>query len=595
MTDTGQLNLQWSCHFVAGLAAAGLSHAVISPGARSSPLTLALLRQPEVQCHVLVDERSAAFFALGLAKASGRPVALLCTSGSAPAHWLPAVIEADAGQVPLLLLSADRPPELHGWGANQTVDQLRLFGGFVRAAHALGAPEADFLPRQVHTLAARLVADCGWPCPGPVHVNVPFREPLLPSLPSPPLPGEAEGTPFSLPTGLEVAPPLVLPAPPAVAQAAARLSGRPGIIIAGALPPLERQGGQSQAFATALTTLARRLACPVLVEPLSDLRYGAASTSAPEHLLAHGEALLRRPDFATTPPAWILRFGSAPVSRAVQTWLGRCLAAGSELLLVEGQGRWPDPERSTTQLLRGSAAATAAALADAVSTPAPADWLPPWQAAEQAAAARASSCLAEAGDDLWEAAVVSDTLAALPADSRVLWGNSMAVRDGDAFSGLCPQPLESHGNRGASGIDGQFSTALGLAAAGRQEGRWTAALLGDLAAHHDLNALSAARGLDCLLVVINNGGGGIFEYLPQRQLPEYEQGWLTPVSLDLAHGAAAYGVPHRRVGSRTQLQAALAEGLAAGGPWLIEAVVDRAASVARHRHYWSAFQTPGAS
>ncbi|HET7774804.1 MAG TPA: 2-succinyl-5-enolpyruvyl-6-hydroxy-3-cyclohexene-1-carboxylic-acid synthase [Azospira sp.] len=586
MNATGTTNYQWSRHFVAGLAGAGLAHVVISPGARSTPLALAFLRRPEVRCHVLVDERSAGFFALGLAKATELPVALLCTSGSAPAHWLPAVIEADAGRVPLLLLSADRPPEVHGWGANQTVNQLRLFAGFVRGTHALGTPEEDFVPRQVHTLAARVLAESRWPCPGPVHVNLPFREPLLPPVAK--LASNPAGTDPSPIPCLEAAPPLVLPAPHAVAQAAARLSGRPGLILAGGLVPGE--GGS--AYARAVTALARALACPVLVEPLSGLRHGSAEDS---HLLAHGEALVRDGSFtAAHPPAWILRFGAAPVSRALQTWLGQCIDAGSELLLVESHGGWPDPERGARMLLRGEATATAEALAAAATAPAPRPWLADWQAAERQARQRAAACLAQSGDALWEAPVVADLVAALAPESRLFWGNSMAVRDGDAFSGLGDKPLECHGNRGASGIDGQLSTALGLAAAGTAEGRQTAALLGDLAAHHDLNALAAARGLDCLLVVINNGGGGIFEYLPPRSLPEYERGWLTPVPLALAHGAAAYAVPYRRATTRAVFQAAIAEALAQGGPWLIEAVVERADSVARHRAYWAEFTTDNA-
>lgn len=585
MNATGTTNYLWSRHFAAALAGAGLAHVVISPGARSTPLTLAFLRQAGVRCHLLVDERSAAFFALGLAKATELPVALVCTSGSAPAHWLPAVIEADAGRVPLLLLSTDRPAELHGWGANQTVAQAGLFTGFVRAAHALATPEEGFLPRQVHTLAARLLAECRWPCPGPVHVNLPFREPLLP--PAAKLAASPDLGPVHPP---EAPPPLVLPAPHAVAQAAAHLSGRPGLILAGALPP----GSAGPDYARAVAALARALDCPVLAEPLSGLRHGTAGLEADSrpdshHFLAHGEALVRDSAFAAAQaPTWVLRCGDAQVSRSLQTWLSQCLDQGTELLLLEGEGRWPDPERGTSLLLRGDTAATLAALAEAVAAKAPPAWMQAWRAAEQRAGDLARAALDAAGDDLWEGAVVADLLAALPAESRLFWGNSMAVRDGDSFSGLSAKPLEEHGNRGCSGIDGQLSTALGLAAAGSAEGRYSAALLGDLAAHHDLNALAAARELDCLLVVVNNGGGGIFEYLPARALPEYETGWLTPVPLVLAHGAAAYGVPYRRAASRAEFQAAIAEAVATGGPWLVEAVVERSESVARHRTYWQA-------
>jgi len=577
--DNGYLNFLWSRHFVAALAAAGVGHAVISPGSRSTPLALALLRQPGLDCQVVVDERSAAFLALGLAKGTGQPVALLCTSGSAPAHWLPAVIEADATGVPLLLLSADRPPELHGWGANQTVEQLRLFDGYVRASHALGAPEGQLEPRQIHTLAARLVAESRWPDPGPVHANIPFREPLLPppdmlgQLSEPLLPAPA--------TSLYTRSPQMPPAPEAIAQAAIHLGGRPGVILAGGLIP----DGQTVALAAAMVALAERLDCPILADPLSGLRHGP---HARQRCLAHGEALLRDPDFtATHRPAWILRFGQPPVSKALLNWQSQCLQGGSELWLVEERGRWPDPDRLSTALIRGEPTRVAQALYQALAPQAITNWQTAWSAAEARCASRAAEALAVADAPLWEGALVADLVAALPVDSQLFWGNSMAVRDGDAFSGLSDKTLWHHGNRGASGIDGQFSTALGLARAAHGQDRRTAALIGDLAAHHDLNALSLARELDCLLVVINNGGGGIFEYLPQRGLPEYEAGWLTPVALDLAQAAAAYGLPFTRAHSRAEYQAQLDTALSRGGPCLIEVVVEREASVARHRQYWA--------
>ncbi len=182
MIDTGTLNFLWSQALVAGFVAAGCEHAVLSPGSRSTPLALAMLRQPGLHCSVAVNERSAAFFALGIAKASRRPVMLLATSGTAPANWLPAVIEASQSAVPLILISADRPPELQGCGANQTIDQIGLFGSHVRGSHPLGAPHPDFDPAWLHRLAARVVEQASWPHPGPVHVNQPFREPLLPAV-----------------------------------------------------------------------------------------------------------------------------------------------------------------------------------------------------------------------------------------------------------------------------------------------------------------------------------------------------------------------------------------------------------------------------
>ena len=251
MIDTGTLNFQWSQTLIAGLVAAGVRHAVISPGSRSTPLALAAFREAGLQCHVVIDERSAAFFALGIAKASHKPALLVATSGSAPANWLPAVIEASESGIPMILLSADRPPELHGCGANQTIDQQQLFAGFLRGRHELGVPYADYEVGALVALAAHSVEQSCWPPPGPVHLNQAFREPLVPSAPT----RRPEVSP------VEISCPQLLPAAGAVAAFCAAISGRPGAIVCGALP-------SQPELATAIAELAEQLRCPVLSEPL---------------------------------------------------------------------------------------------------------------------------------------------------------------------------------------------------------------------------------------------------------------------------------------------------------------------------------------
>ena len=255
MPDTGTLNFQWSQAMVAGFVAAGVTHAVISPGSRSTPLALAMLRQAGLICNVAVDERSAAFFALGIAKASQRPVLLLATSGTAPANWFPAVIEAGQSGIPLILISADRPPELQDCGANQSIDQINLFGSHVRASHALAAPHAGFAPAYLHHLAARVYEQATWPDPGPVHINQPFREPLMP---------QDAGLSANIPKTIHVRQPLLQPSPLAVEELAAAISGKPGLIICGELP-------QNPDFPETVTQLAAQLDCPILAEPLSNL------------------------------------------------------------------------------------------------------------------------------------------------------------------------------------------------------------------------------------------------------------------------------------------------------------------------------------
>ncbi|MBK5915666.1 2-succinyl-5-enolpyruvyl-6-hydroxy-3-cyclohexene-1-carboxylic-acid synthase [Rhodocyclus purpureus] len=569
--DQGLTNLLWAQTFVDALAAAGLRDAVISPGSRSTPLALALLRQPAIRSTVVIDERCAAFFALGRAKDSGLPVALLCTSGSAPANWFPAVIEAAQSATPLLLMSADRPAELQGWGANQTVDQLGLFGTHVRAAHALEAPQAGFAPGWLRRFAARIVAESLAPLAGPVHVNLPFREPLLPA-----------ADPAQWPQATTVdsvvlaAAGLSLPDPAAIAATAAELSGRPGIIVCG--------GGRFPAgFAEAILALAAALDCPVFAEPLSGLRFGAHfAGEGRRRICVRHESFLRSRDFVDTQrPDWVLRFGDFPVTKQVQQWLAAVVPAMQ--IVVAPPGRWSDPQHAATRFLHGDALAITRRLASAVTATAPPGWCEAFARAE-AAVERALEQAGSESDAFWEGVIVPALLARLPAGFRFFCGASMAIRDLDTFSGSSDKLLAFFTNRGASGIDGNLSTAAGISGAGA-----TLALVGDLTCAHDSGGLALARGRPLLVVVVNNGGGGIFEYLAPAALPEFARGWLTPVDADFAHLAATWGITYRRAATLTDLQAALDTALATlarNEPCLIEAVVDRPLSLSRHRDWW---------
>ncbi len=556
--ETGQLNLAWATALVAGFVAAGVRHAVISPGSRSSPLALALLREPAFRCEVMVDERSAAFFALGIGKASGKPALLLATSGSAPAHWLPAAIEADQAGVPLLLLSADRPPELHGWGANQTIDQSALFAGFLRDRQMLGAPHAGFEAGWLHRVAARAVAAACGPLAGPVHINQPFREPLLPPAESPPIP-----KPTPLPAvRIAIAAPARLPTD-TLAELADLLANSPGVIVCGPAPA-------SPEFASAVTTLAERLDCPILAEPLSNLRFGPHDR---RRIYCRQDRWLRRTDFvAAHRPAWILRFGDVPVGRPLQSFA----ALATRVVIVEPRPRWNDPAHTATDLLRADPAALCAALA-ALMPPA---HRPQWMSAFAAAEAEAEATLASQAAPA-EAALISAALAARPG-TPLFVGNSLLVRDLDAFSGSGSAALEFFANRGVSGIDGNLSTAAGIAAVRGP----TIALLGDLACQHDLGGLAALRGRPLAAVVVNNGGGGIFEHLPPAELAEFSTGWLTPQELDFSAAARTFGIPYRRVDDPADLGPALAASLAAGQALLCEAMVDRRVSRDLREAWW---------
>ncbi|HSO06709.1 MAG TPA: 2-succinyl-5-enolpyruvyl-6-hydroxy-3-cyclohexene-1-carboxylic-acid synthase [Pelomicrobium sp.] len=562
--DTAADNLAWAGHLVDALAAAGVTRAVISPGSRSTPLALAWLRHPGARTWVQVDERAAAFFALGLARGSGAPVALLATSGSAPAHWLPAVIEASQSATPLVLISADRPAELQDCGANQTVDQVKLFGSHARAFHQTGeASRAPERLRQLRWLAARAADEARHPLPGPVHINVPLREPLLPA-------GELPALPHDATPAVRVSHCPPAPRPQAITELAHELAGNPGLIVCGPM-------AADATFAAAVTDLAAQLGTAVLADPLSNLRFGPHDR---RRVLTRYDAFLRHGFVYEGTLRWVLRFGAAPTSKPLLQLLERLDVAQT---LVTGDGRWRDPVHRATRVLHADAAQTCHALSLAVDRRFEADLLPPLRALEQHAEAAAKALAGV--EPLFEAQVIGALVERLPGGARVYAGNSMVIRDLDSFSGSGAQAIEMLGSRGASGIDGNVSTALGIAAAAD---RPFAALLGDLALFHDLNGLHAARDADALLVVLNNGGGGIFGYLPQSALPEFERGWLTPVGLDIGQAARLFGVEHRRAVTAAELTRALDELMPARGARLLEAVIDREASLAHHRVYWEA-------
>ena len=561
MRDRGLLNLRWATALADGLVAAGVNDCVLSPGSRSTPLALAFLRQPTLRCHVILDERSAAFFALGIAKASGRPVLVLCTSGSAAANWFPAVIEADAGATSLVLLSADRPPELQGWGANQTIDQTHLFGRHVRTFHQPGAPDVDFSPHYVHRLAARLVSESRWPLPGPVHLNLALREPLLPS-------AEAADWPTAtVLTRIPLATAGLLPDARLIADLASTIGGHSGVIICGAAdyPP---------DFAEAVTALARQLDCPILAEPLSNLRFGAPDR---HRLCVRYDTFLRNPSFiAAYAPQWLLRFGAFPVTRSLQNWLEK--AGGATQIIVCPDPRWPDPQHRARKIVQADPTEVCRALQAANPPPTAQAWCAAFRQAELAVEALASTYQAQ---DSFEGALIPALIERLPAGHSLFCGNSMAMRDFDAFSGSSAKKLRIFGNRGASGIDGNLSTALGITTDGT-----CVALVGDLTAQHDLTALAAAGGRDLIFIITNNGGGGIFDYLPQAALPEFERAWLTPQSLNFAAAAQAFGVAYEEAETLDHFKSALARALDQGGTTLIEIKTNRQRSADLHRRYW---------
>ncbi|MCW2240474.1 2-succinyl-5-enolpyruvyl-6-hydroxy-3-cyclohexene-1-carboxylic-acid synthase [Azospirillum canadense] len=557
------LNFQWAAVLIDSLVACGVTHAVMSPGAQMAPLSLACRANPEMTVSVVIDERSAAFLALGLARATRRPTVLICTSGSATGQWYPAVMEASAGQTPLILLTADRAPENQDRSSAQAIDQIKLYGSHVRASHHLPPPDASIAA--LVPLMARAYEQSLWPAPGPVHINVPFRDPFIPQ----------DRSKLFTPQPATVSRPQVSSQPTELREIAERIAGRPGVIVSGA-------GELDGDAAAAIISLAETLACPVIADPLSNLRFDPA---ADDHVIAGADSFLRSAAFAGAHhPGWVLSVGGPPTSKPLLRWLQNARVA--DYIVVDPSPRWPDPLLRATRLLRASPAALCRDLATAVgAAPAAHGWLTGFVAADRAVEAGIARV---AGVGFWEAQIVRRLIAAAANGSALFSGNSMAVRDFDSFSGKAPRGLRLLANRGTNGIDGNVGTFLGIAAA--QRGVTTLGLIGDMAFAHDVGSLQMAGDLDVVLVVGNNGGGAIFDYLATAKAPEYAD-FLAPPSIDIRLAAEAAGWRTWRAEDAESFDATFVEAMRARGPRLIEAVIDRAESVASHKAFWTAMET----
>jgi len=539
------------------LVRSGVTEAVLAPGSRSAPLALALLRRAQagdLRLHVRIDERSAGFLALGLAKASRRPVPVLCTSGTAAAHLHAAVIEADEAGIPLLVLTADRPPELRGTGASQTIDQLKLYGSAVRWFAEAGVPEdrpgAGGYWRSLASKAWAMAAGAAGGFPGPVHLNLPLRDPLVP----------ADGS-------------MGDPAGPGPGEWPAWLAGRPGGAPWTSFGPPDPAGEAGEAGwadvdwaergvlvcgdgdypAGPLLRLAAAAGWPVLAEPSSGARQGPNALAAYSYLLADpGFAAAHRPEV-------IISAGRPGLSRGQLAFL-RAAAAGQDgggpparhLVVAQGPGRWADPGRSASAVVPGVRLRGGPGPG-----PPPGTWLAAWQRAD-AAVRTAVSAEVDRDGGISEPWLARELAAALP-DGALLWAaSSMPVRDLDQQA--APRSgLRVLASRGTSGIDGLVSASAGAALAHQAAGGGPAwALLGDLAFLHDAPGLMLGPDEprpDLCLVVVNNNGGGIFSTLEQAGLPgaAFERLFGTPHGAGLAEIAQAARLPLHIIKTRTDL------------------------------------------
>jgi len=526
-----------------------------------------LADHPEIDDVSFHDERSAAFFALGAAKTSGVPVVVVTTSGTAAAELLPAVIEARNGRVPLLLLTADRPPELRHVGAPQAIDQVKLYGDAVKWFHEVGVPEPtpEFL-RTAPALAVRAWADAVEAPAGPVHLNFSFREPLVPVEVAGEVPGMemAPRPPRYLPGRLH-------PDEASVAELAVLAEGKRTLIVAGAQ--------DDAALAPALAGLARAAGFPIVTDALSQLRAGTHDLA---NVIATGHAMAASGWLDNNPPEVVIRTGAPPTSKRLARWL----ADHPEIpqVVIDSAG-WRDPDAAASTVLRTDPALTATALTKAFAMTADPDWMRTWRQADDAAAAALAASTAS-----WEfptePGVVEALAAALPAGALLWVASSMPVRDVDAFLPRIDRPLRITANRGANGIDGFLSSGFGSAATTTAP---TYLLAGDLAVLHDLTALAAAARLQipATVIAVNNDGGGIFSFLPQVGYPEhFERHFGTPHGLDLATASRALGVEADQIADRQVLVEALAQTTAS--PRLLEIRTDRSSNVEVHRAAQSA-------
>jgi 2-succinyl-5-enolpyruvyl-6-hydroxy-3-cyclohexene-1-carboxylate synthase len=566
--DATNRNTALASAFVEELARCGMRRAVISPGSRSSPLALALWRAPAIEADVIVDERSAAFFALGAAQASGAPVAVVTTSGTAAANLHPAVCEADESGVPLLALTSDRPPELRGIGAGQTIDQLKLYGDAVRWFCEVGTHEADDdgLLHLRSTACRAFAAARGEPRPGPVHLNLSWRDPLGPE------PADDVDATSELAIAGRGERPLTAVAGEApvadealLAELAERIAGEPhGVVIAG------RQS--RSALAAPLAGLAASAGYPLLAEPTSQLRLGGHDRTG---VVAHYDAIARAGPVGLA-PRLVIRIGEMPTSKTLRLWLAS-LGDLRQVVIDPGYG-WNEPSRRAETILRADPGAAAVVLAGRLEAE-HGEWTARWRRADDAVGAAVEDVLAQAPETSEPAA--HRALGRVYADGELVYtASSMPIRDQEAFLESGPAGVRFLANRGANGIDGLVSSAIGAATA---SARPTWALTGDLGLHHDSNALAllGSTQTPVRIVVFNNDGGGIFEHLPQAdQVPrdEFESLWGTPIGLDVERLAAAWGLRHRRIEQLADLDRATI-----GETQVIEVPLDRRRDVELRR------------
>ncbi|WLV23859.1 2-succinyl-5-enolpyruvyl-6-hydroxy-3-cyclohexene-1-carboxylic-acid synthase [Aciduricibacillus chroicocephali] len=559
---------RYVCNFVDELAAGGLAHAVISPGSRSTPLALAFAEHKEIREWVIVDERSAAFFALGIAKASRKPVVLICTSGTAAANYYPAIVEAFYSHVPLVVLTADRPHELRDVDAPQAIDQIHLYGQYAKWFHEMALPESS--PRMLsyaRSKAARSLHEAEIQS-GPVHLNFPFREPLVLDFSLENVWGERLGNGFyPLMSGNRTLNPGQF-----FAMEDCLKGKRKGLLVAGLGIDLEAS--------KALLKLARNWAMPILADPLSQLRQLGDEESG-KYIIDSYDALFKTEEVRTSlRPDYVIRFGAMPVSKTYRFYLEQ--HADIPQFIVSDETHFREPTGNRTSFIHSDCITFAEEAGKLKNLVAESGWIEKWFEVNSLA----REVLSSSANEFMEGTAVLELAEQLPSNSILFSGNSMAIRDLDTFMFAAKRDLSVMANRGANGIDGVISSACGAAASGKR----TTLLIGDLSFYHDMNGLFAAKHykLPLTIVLVNNSGGGIFSFLPQaNDKRHFEALFGTPVDLDFGKAAELYGADYVLARNGEEFSQALASSYDREGLSIIEVQTDRQENEQWHRDKWS--------
>lgn len=571
--EYGHANLAFSATLLDSAVQHGLCHVVICPGSRSTPLALAAALHPALSTYVLIDERSAAFFALGMARQLGEPVALICTSGTAAANFAPAVIEAYLSRIPLLVLTADRPAEVRDWGASQTIDQVDLYGNHTRWSGDLPAPVGDPIEtRFAQATAARAMHLASGPPAGPVHLNVQFREPLIPPGADPlALLREHYAQRTTVPA---LKPHVATPSSTETECLASLIrSNSRGIVVCGP------HAGQK--LGDAVASLSTATGYPCLADPLSTVRYAWPTATG---LIDAYDLILRDSDLSSRlSPELIVRVGGMPTSKPLTQFLAR-----QECPVVAiGPGSLRDAGHAVTWHLPADEASTMMAVASALRAegyPETTSWQHWWQKLNARARYAIDARLGRSAT-LSEPTIATNLVEVMPSGSTLVVGNSMPVRDIDTFAAGGDRGIRVTGTRGASGIDGVTSTAIGAASVASGP---VALLVGDLSFLHDLGGLHASSyaRTPLVIVVVNNDGGGIFSFLPQYSQIDpgtFELLFGTAAAVDIQGAAQMFGCAYARPGSIAEFRETVRHGLAAIGVTIVEVRTDRAENLALHR------------